>query len=84
MNDTVRRYALAIIAHEIPQEVGDYIVLLNAGLSRSRALVYNALGVPIAAGVLYPLSSHLLLNPMIAAAANTCHRTARPAFAQAL
>ncbi|MFO0191105.1 MAG: heavy metal translocating P-type ATPase [Planctomycetia bacterium] len=33
------------------------------------ALVYNALAVPIAAGVLYPLSSHLLLNPMIAAAA---------------
>ena len=33
------------------------------------ALIYNALGVPIAAGVLYPLSSHLLLNPMIAAAA---------------
>lgn len=33
------------------------------------ALVYNALGVPIAAGVLYPLSAHLLLNPMIAAAA---------------
>jgi len=33
------------------------------------ALVYNALGVPIAAGVLYPLSSHLLLNPMLAAAA---------------
>jgi len=33
------------------------------------ALFYNALGVPIAAGVLYPLSSHLLLNPMIAAAA---------------
>ena len=34
--------SLAIIAHEIPQEVGDYIVLLNAGLSRGRALVYNA------------------------------------------
>ena len=33
------------------------------------ALVYNALGVPIAAGVLYPISSHLLLNPMLAAAA---------------
>jgi Cu+-exporting ATPase len=33
------------------------------------AFVYNALGVPIAAGVLYPLSPHLLLNPMIAAAA---------------
>jgi len=35
--------AAAIIAHEIPQEVGDYIVLLNAGLSRGKALLYNAL-----------------------------------------
>jgi zinc and cadmium transporter len=35
--------ALAIIAHEIPQEVGDYIVLLNAGFTRARALLYNAL-----------------------------------------
>ena len=35
--------AMAIIAHEIPQEVGDYIVLINAGLSRTRALVYNAI-----------------------------------------
>ena len=35
--------ATAIIAHEIPQEVGDYIVLLNAGLSRGRALFYNAM-----------------------------------------
>ena len=32
------------------------------------AFVYNALGVPIAAGVLYPLFG-LLLNPMIASAA---------------
>ncbi len=35
--------ALAIVAHEIPQEVGDYIVLVNAGLRRGRALAYNAL-----------------------------------------
>jgi zinc and cadmium transporter len=35
--------AAAIVAHEIPQEVGDYIVLLNAGLSRRRALLYNTL-----------------------------------------
>jgi Cu+-exporting ATPase len=32
------------------------------------AFIYNALGVPIAAGVLYPVL-HLLLNPMIASAA---------------
>ena len=32
------------------------------------AFVYNALGVPIAAGVLYPFTG-LLLSPMIAAAA---------------
>jgi Cu+-exporting ATPase len=32
------------------------------------AFVYNALGIPIAAGVLYPFFG-LLLNPMIAAAA---------------
>lgn len=34
------------------------------------AFVYNSLGIPIAAGVLYPLVG-LLLNPMIAAAAMT-------------
>jgi Cu+-exporting ATPase len=32
------------------------------------AFVYNSLGVPIAAGVLFPFTG-LLLNPMIAAAA---------------
>lgn len=43
--------SLAIIAHEIPQEVGDYIVLLNAGLSRSKALLYNAIsGLSAVAG----------------------------------
>jgi len=35
--------AAAIVAHEIPQEVGDYIVLLNAGLTRGRALLYNTI-----------------------------------------
>ena len=35
--------AAAVVAHEIPQEAGDYIVLLNAGFSRARALLYNAL-----------------------------------------
>ena len=34
------------------------------------AFLYNALGVPIAAGALYPIF-HLLLNPMIASVAMT-------------
>ena len=46
--------AVAIIAHEIPQEVGDYIVLLNAGFSRAKALFYNAVSglAAVAGGVL--------------------------------
>jgi zinc and cadmium transporter len=34
---------VAIVAHEIPQEIGDFIVLLNAGFSRARAYVFNLL-----------------------------------------
>ena len=33
--------ALAIIAHEIPQEVGDFLILLHSGYSRAKALVLN-------------------------------------------
>lgn len=32
---------LAVIAHEIPQEMGDYAVLLSTGLSRRQALGWN-------------------------------------------
>ena len=35
--------AVAIIAHEIPQEVGDFLILLHSGYSRARALVMNLL-----------------------------------------
>jgi zinc and cadmium transporter len=35
--------ALAIIAHEIPQEVGDFLILLHSGYTRARALAMNLL-----------------------------------------
>ena len=35
--------AVAIIAHEIPQEVGDFLILLHSGYSRARALAVNLL-----------------------------------------
>ena len=33
--------AVAIIAHEIPQEVGDFLILLHSGYTRARALAMN-------------------------------------------
>lgn len=33
--------ALAIIAHEIPQEVGDFLILLHSGYSKKKALLFN-------------------------------------------
>lgn len=51
--------ALAILMHEIPQEIGDFMVLLAAGLSRRRALLLNALsGLAMVAG---GLAGHWLL-----------------------
>ena len=35
--------ALAIVAHEIPQEVGDFVILLNSGYSKAKAFVLNML-----------------------------------------
>jgi zinc and cadmium transporter len=35
--------AIAIVAHEIPQEIGDFVVLLHSGFSRRKALAANAL-----------------------------------------
>ncbi len=32
---------LAVMAHEIPHEVGDFMILLNAGFTRKRAFVFN-------------------------------------------
>ena len=35
--------AIAVFAHEIPQEVGDLAILLHSGMSRTRALTLNLL-----------------------------------------
>ena len=35
--------SLAVAAHEIPQEVGDFAVLLHSGFSRGRGFLYNIL-----------------------------------------
>ncbi|MBU1111410.1 MAG: ZIP family metal transporter [Nanoarchaeota archaeon] len=34
---------LAVLLHEVPQEIGDFGVLLHAGLSKAKALFYNFL-----------------------------------------
>ncbi len=34
--------AIAVLAHEIPHEIGDFAILLHAGYSRGRALMFNA------------------------------------------
>lgn len=45
--------ALAIIAHEIPQEIGDFLILLHSGYTRTQALLLNLLtGVATLIGAL--------------------------------
>jgi len=52
--------ALAVAAHEVPQEVGDFAVLLHAGYTRQRALLLNVLsGLSGIAGALLAV---LLVN----------------------
>jgi zinc and cadmium transporter len=42
--------AIAVAAHEIPQEVGDFAILLHSGYSRRRALLVNVLSALAGAG----------------------------------
>jgi zinc and cadmium transporter len=46
--------AIAIIAHEVPQEVGDFLILLHSGYTKARALALNMLSsaAMVAGGVL--------------------------------
>ncbi|MBI4080235.1 MAG: ZIP family metal transporter [Candidatus Levybacteria bacterium] len=39
---------LAVAAHELPQEIGDFAVLLHAGLSRKKIILYNILSALLA------------------------------------
>ncbi|MBI4265700.1 MAG: ZIP family metal transporter [Acidobacteria bacterium] len=41
--------AVAVAAHEIPQELGDFAILLHAGYSRGRALMLNVLSATASA-----------------------------------
>lgn len=65
--------AVAVALHEIPQEIGDYIVLVNAGLSRRRALLYNVVSslASVVGGVAawWFLSSTQALVPLVIALA---------------
>ena len=46
--------AVAIIAHEVPQEVGDFLILLHSGFTRSYAMLLNVLSsaAMVAGGVM--------------------------------
>jgi zinc and cadmium transporter len=51
---------IAVAAHEIPQEIGDFGLLLNKGMARSRVLLANilsALSTTVAAVVAFALGS---------------------------
>ena len=53
--------AAAVVVHEIPQEAGDYIVLLNAGFSRGKALLFN--GISGLAAVAGGITGYYLVGP---------------------
>ena len=65
--------SIAIIAHEIPQEAGDFIILLNSGYKRSTAFLVNLLsslatlvGGVLAYFLLYKM--HFLILPLLSLA----------------
>lgn len=54
--------SIAIIAHEIPQEAGDFLILLNSGYTRKRALVFNLMSS--VATLVGGLSTYFMLQDM--------------------
>jgi len=65
--------ALAVAAHEVPQEVGDFAILLNSGFSRLRALAFNVLSslATVVGGVVawFALQDLTMLLPYVLAVA---------------
>lgn len=65
--------SIAIIAHEIPQEAGDFIILLNSGYTRRKAFLLNLLSsfATLVGGVLAYFTLHkmnFLVQPLLAIA----------------
>ncbi len=57
---------LAVIAHEIPQEIGDFGVLLHSGYSRTQAFLYNLLSsTTTLAGALLGYFALSLFRPLV-------------------
>jgi len=54
--------AVAVAAHEIPQEVGDFAILLHAGYSRTKALLLNVLSA--GASAVGAVAAFLLLDTL--------------------
>lgn len=65
--------SLAVAAHEIPQEVGDFAVLLQSGFSRGRAFAFNTLSslTTVVGGILayYSLENTQVVLPYVLAIA---------------
>lgn len=62
---------LAVILHEIPQEISDFGILLYSGLSKTKALIYNlVIGLTAVLGAVafyFFLNSYTWLAPLIGA-----------------
>jgi zinc and cadmium transporter len=56
---------IAIILHEIPQEIGDFGVLLYGGFSKRKAMLFNFLSATVAiAGTIAVLVAHLYIDAL--------------------
>ncbi len=59
---------IAAVAHEVPQEIGDYGILVHGGFSQRKALFWNyvtALTFPLGGVIAYIASRQIELGPLI-------------------